>query len=76
MKATIHTIDFHYTKIIVNNEHRIRKIIGDAMEIDKQPNNLNTRHGTHTLPTTCKPVMGNVSIKTNHADTINLTGNK
>lgn len=49
--ATSHTNDFNSIKVIANIERGTRIIIEEAIETEKQPNNLNTLYDTQPATT-------------------------
>ncbi|KAJ7309523.1 hypothetical protein JRQ81_007569 [Phrynocephalus forsythii] len=50
IKTTGHEIDFERTKLISKTEHFNSRIIMEAIEIEKHPNNMNKRDDTSRLP--------------------------
>ena len=58
---TGHNIDFENT--LHRCENYLKRLIREAKEIEKGPNNLNSRDGTPRLPHTCKHILANFLIK-------------
>ena len=63
VKATGHTIEFEKTKILANIEQKTKRIIREAIEIEKRPRNLNTRDDTQRLPAAWKPNIKPVPVR-------------
>ncbi|XP_023311228.1 uncharacterized protein LOC111691923 [Anoplophora glabripennis] len=62
-KNTGHKINFEETRIIANIEHKTKRIIREAIEIEKHTKNLNTRDDTQRLPIAWKPILANKIIR-------------
>lgn len=60
--ATGHKINFDGTKMLAKIEHFKKRITREAIEIEKRPDNLNTRDDTQRLPTTWKPALNRKQI--------------
>lgn len=50
MKETGHEINFADSKLLFNTEHHHKRIIMEAIEIEKHPHNMNKRDDTSRLP--------------------------
>lgn len=57
VSATSHNIDFQNTKVLANIEHLKSRIIREAIEIEKRPDNMNSRDDTQRLPAAWKPAL-------------------
>lgn len=66
VKETSHTIDFSNTKLLANIEYTKTRIIREAIEIEKHPNNLNSRDDTQRLPTAWKPALTRTDTNKKH----------
>ncbi|KAK4873011.1 hypothetical protein RN001_015040 [Aquatica leii] len=71
VRKTSHEINFDETKVIANVEHKTKRIIREAIEIEKLPNSLNTRDDTQRLPTAWKPAL--TTTKTRRPTTLPIT---
>ncbi|KAK4887865.1 hypothetical protein RN001_004136 [Aquatica leii] len=71
VRKTSHEINFDETKVIANVEHKTKRIIREAVEIEKLPNSLNTRDDTQRLPTVWKPAL--TTTKTRKPTTLPIT---
>ena len=63
---TGHNIDFENTKTLHRCENYSKRIIREAIEIEKRPNNLNSRDDSQRLPHTWKHMLENCRIKPNN----------
>ncbi|KAJ7314096.1 hypothetical protein JRQ81_006031, partial [Phrynocephalus forsythii] len=69
IKTTGHEIDFERTKLISKTEHFNSRIIMEAIEIEKHPNNMNKRDDTSRLPDIWKLALVNRRASVTKTDT-------
>lgn len=73
VRSTYHTNDLDSTNVVANVEYRIRRLIREAIEIEKQSSNLVTWDDPQCLPTTWKQVLNRIKKKILRTGALPLT---